>query len=79
MFYSTKDKVEKVTNNYCSVPSSPSMTEATTKKKMFARKPANAIGNLVPDKKKSLLDESIDALTLVRPSADSFKAAVKAP
>lgn len=79
MFYSTKDKDQKSTNNYCSVPSSPSVTEATTKKKMFARKPAYGVGNLVPEKKKTPLEESIDVLTLVRPAAESFRTTVKAP
>lgn len=53
MYYPFKDQKGHITPtpkpyNYCSIPSSPSMTEATTKKKMFARKPANAVGNLVP-------------------------------
>lgn len=61
MYYQFKGQKTPITPtpnpyNYCSVPSSPSMTDATTKKKMFARKPVNAIGNLVPEKKKSTFD-----------------------
>jgi hypothetical protein len=77
MFYSTKEKLEKVCSSYSSVPSSPSMTDATTKKKMFARKPANAIGNLVPEKKKTTFEESLDALTLVRTPPDSLRPPLK--
>lgn len=71
MIYSTKEK--KIENNYGTVPISPSMTDATTKRKMFSRKPAYAVGNLVPENKKPTFEESINALTLVRPSLDGLR------
>ena len=57
MLYTNKEKVSKMNLDSSSIPSSPSQTEATTKKKMFARKPANIVACLPSDKKKSVLED----------------------
>lgn len=72
MFNSKQDKTQFVNLNNTSIPSSPTQTESS-KKRMFARKPAYGVCNLPSEKKKILFQDFTNTTNISKNSVEPLR------